>query len=175
MQASKEWQWIRCTERNRLLIDLGDELQLCTPFRLRNLTEDSTANPNFSLSEAEFYQSVFSYLCGFGVWNEPRCCQIALNATAAKFHLQPMQAKSWFFKPYFGGEPVSEAVVCLNSKVSHGEFLIIEHDGQSSLCLSLNEQFILDEGIELEQFQAIKVLNDRLAPLVLTHRVHQSA
>ena len=72
------------------MIDLGDELVLCTPFRVRQLTEDSAANPNFNLNEAEFYQSVFTYLCGFGVWSEPRCCQITLNATAAKFHLQPM-------------------------------------------------------------------------------------
>ncbi|RRS08305.1 cell division protein ZapC [Pseudoalteromonas sp. J010] len=175
MQASKEWQWIRCEKRNRLLIDLGEELQLCTPFRIRHLTDDSASSPTFSLNEAEFYQNVFDYLCGFSVWSEPQCCQIALNATAAKFHLQPMQAKSWFFKPYNGCEPVSEAVVCLRSKQSQGEFLIIEHDGKASLCLSLSQQFILDEGIELEQFQAIKVLNDRLSPLVLSNLVHQSA
>ncbi|WP_440055990.1 cell division protein ZapC domain-containing protein [Pseudoalteromonas sp. T1lg65] len=175
MQASKEWQWIRCDKRNRLLVDLGEELQLCTPFRIRNLTEDSATNPNFSLSEAEFYQSVYTYLNHFGVWSEARCCQIALNATAAKFHLQPMQAKSWFFKPYVGNQHVTEAVVQLNSKRDCGEFLIIEHDGQASLCLSLNDNFVLDEGIMLEQFQAIKVLNDRLAPLVINQLSHKTA
>lgn len=175
MQASKEWQWIRCQERNRLMIDLGEELVLCTPFRVRQLTEDSAANPNFNLNEAEFYQSVFTYLCGFGVWSEPRCCQIALNATAAKFHLQPMQAKSWFFRPYQGEQAVTEAVISLQSKLSQGDFLIVEHDHQASLCLNLNDGFMLDDGIALEQFQAIRVLNDRLAPLLVSQKAHQSA
>ena len=34
LQASKQWQWIACAEKNRLLLDLNDDMQLCTPYKL---------------------------------------------------------------------------------------------------------------------------------------------
>ncbi|ALU41787.1 cell division protein ZapC domain-containing protein [Pseudoalteromonas rubra] len=175
LQASKEWRWIRCSHRNRLLVDLGEDLQLCTPFRLRQLTEDSLHSVDLSVDEAAFYRNVYDYLLGFKVWSEPQCCQIALNATAAKFHLLPVQAKSWFFNCYNGGQPLCEAVVTLQSRCQSGEFLIVDHNQETSMCINLTQGFMLDENIELEQFQAIKVLNDRVHPLIQVHKMTQTA
>lgn len=175
MQASKEWQWLRCYERNRLLIDLGDELQLCTPYRLYQLTGDSESNPNFCIDDAEYYQNVFFYLQNFKVWTDAQCCQIALNATAAKFHLKPMLAKSWFFNEYTGNADRTEAIVALSSSVQTGEFFIVECDLETSLCISLNETFKLDEHLTLEPFQAIRVLNNRIQPLMLADKNTKSA
>nr|KJZ13162.1 cell division protein ZapC [Pseudoalteromonas rubra] len=158
-----------------MLVDLGDDLQLCTPFRLRQLTEDSLQSVDLSVEEAAFYRNVYDYLLGFKVWSEPQCCQIALNATAAKFHLLPVQAKSWFFKSYTGGQPLVDAVITLHSKCQPGEFLIVDHNHQSCLCINLTQGFMLDENIELEQFQAIKVLNDRVHPLIQAHKLTKTA
>ncbi|RJE77648.1 cell division protein ZapC [Pseudoalteromonas sp. MSK9-3] len=175
VQASKEWQWQLCSHRNRLLVDLGEDLSLCTPFRQRQLTQDIVHSPNFSLNEAGYYQNVFAYLCKFAVWSEAQCCQIALNATAAKFYLLPVQAKSWFFHPYQGGEACTEAIISLHSKTQTGEFFIVEYCEESSLCINLTANFKLDEHLELEQFQAIKVLNDRIHPLVIADKIIKSA
>ncbi|WP_063368559.1 cell division protein ZapC domain-containing protein [Pseudoalteromonas luteoviolacea] len=175
LQASKEWRWLQCRTQNRLLVDLGDELQLCTPYRLRQLTADSDASPTFSVEEAAFYQNVFDYLCTYSVWSEAQCCQIALNATAAKFHLLPVQAKSWFFQAYVGNEVLCNAVISLKSKVMTGECLIVDHEREASLCINLTANFQLDENISLEQFQAIKVLNDRIHPVLVNNKVSRSA
>ncbi|OHU96700.1 cell division protein ZapC domain-containing protein [Pseudoalteromonas byunsanensis] len=175
LQASKEWQWISCRQRNRLLVDLGEELILCTPFRLRQLTQDAHSNPHLSINEAAYYQNVFAYLRSFSIWSEPQCCQIALNATAAKFYLLPVQAKSWFFESYTGDQPCTEAIVRLRSAQQEGDFFIVEQVDGACLCISLSPKFALDENLELEQFQAIKVLNDRVHPLISCNKISQMA
>ncbi|MFC3032095.1 cell division protein ZapC domain-containing protein [Pseudoalteromonas fenneropenaei] len=174
VQASKDWQWIYSEEVNRLLVDLG-EFQLVTPFKLRQLTEDTRDNPAFSIQDAAFYNQVFQYLQQFGVWREPEICQIALNATAAKYYLLPMQAKSWFFKPYQGGTAISDAIVVLKSAHQQGEFLLVDCGAEASLCINLQGPYHLDEHLVLEPFQAIKVLNDRIHPLIITQKSAQSA
>jgi cell division protein ZapC len=175
LQASKEWQWVSCHQRNRLLVDLGEDMVLCTPFRLRQLTEDAAANPHFSLNEASYYQNVLAYLCDFNMWSEPQCCQIALNATAAKFYLLPVQAKSWFFTTYAGTTPCTEAIVKLQSQQQEGDFFIVEQSEGTCLCIGLSPEFALDENLTLEQFQAIKVLNDRIHPLLGCNKISKMA
>jgi cell division protein ZapC len=171
LQASKQWQWKCCNQKNRLLVDLDSELQLCTPFRPRQLIADIKSEPYFSIDEALFYQNVFNYLLRFDVWSEPECCQIALNATAVKFYLLPVQAKSWFFERYQGSENITEAFITLKSLVDKGDFFIVDQSNDCVLCLCLSESFKLDEHLLLEQFQAIKVLNDRVYPLEIhTHK-----
>ena len=175
MQASKEWQWLRCSERNRLLVDLGDELQLCTPYTLHQLTGDSISTPNFCIDDAEYYQNVYFYLQHLKVWTEAQCCQIALHATAAKFHLKPMLAKSWFFSEYTGNADRTEAIIALTSCEQTGELFIVECDAESSLCISLNAHFKLDEHLILEPFQAIRVLNNRIYPMMLNDKITKTA
>ena len=175
MQASKEWQWFRCSERNRLLINLAEDLQFCSPYRIHQLTGDSATNPLFCIDNAEFYHNVFDYLQSFNVWNDAQCCQIALNATAAKFHLKPMLSKSWFFHEYVGKADRTEAIVSLSTSQQAGEFLIVECDNESALCINLNKSFNLDENLALEQFQAIRVLNNRIQPLMFSDKIIKTA
>lgn len=168
LQASKQWKWIACPTNNRLLVDLDQDMQLCTPYKLRQLTDSVLSEPNFSLEDAAFYQQVYQYLEGFNLWQAAQLCQIALNATAAKFHLKPVLAKSWFFEPYTGHEPSVEAIIKLQSRIQVGEFLIIDHSDDASLCISLSEHYQLDENLSLNQFEAIRVLNNRVHP-IYTH------
>ncbi len=175
LQASKDWRWKRSEESNRLHVDLGPDMELITPYKLRLLTEDTRVNPNFSLQDAEFYNQVFCYLQQFAVWSEAVCCQIALNATAAKHYLLPMQPKSWFFKPYLGASAINDAVVVLESDCQQGEFLIVECGSEASLCINLQAEFRLDEHLILEPFQAIRVLNNRIHPLMAMQKSAQTA
>ncbi len=175
LQASKEWSWFACHNTNRLLLDLGPEMQFQTPFKIRQLTEHVLDNPDFSLEDAAFYKDVYQYLSGFTLWTPAQLCQIALNATAAKFHLKPVLAKSWFFAPYQGSEPSVEAIVTLRSGQDRGHFLIVDHDAQGSLCLYLENAFALDENLTLNQFEVIRVLNDRIHPLMPSSDVAKRA
>lgn len=175
LQATKQWQWIACANKNRLLLDLNDDMQLCTPYKLRQLTDCVFENPRFSLEDAAFYEQVYNYLDGFDLYKPAQICQIALNATAVKFHLKPVLAKSWFFEEYTGTQPSTEAIVKLTSKAQTGEFLIVEHCPVASICLNLNETFKLDDNLSLEQFEVIRVLNNRVHPLLLEQYHTKSA
>ena len=150
-------------------------MQLCTPYKLRQLTDCVFENPRFSLEDAAFYEQVYNYLDGFELYKPAQICQIALNATAVKFHLKPVLAKSWFFEEYTGTQPSTEAIVKLTSKAQTGEFLIVEHCPDASICLNLNETFKLDDNLSLEQFEVIRVLNNRVHPLLLEQYHTKSA
>ena len=169
LQASKQWQWISCAKKNRLLLDLNEDMQLCTPYKLRQLTDSTFKNPYFSLEDAAFYEQVYQYLVQFKLWNPAQLCQISLNATAVKFQLKPVLAKSWFFEQYTGSPPSTEAVINLTSKAQSGEFLIVEHSSDASVCINLSENFQLDDNLSLVQFEAIRVLNNRVHPLLNQH------
>lgn len=175
LQASKQWQWVACPNKNRLLLDLSDNMQLCTPYKLRQLTDTVLDNPRFSLEDAQFYEQVYNYLSEFELWSDAQTCQIALNATAAKFHLKPVLAKSWFFEQYTGSQPSVEAIVKLVSKSQTGDFLIIDHCPQASVCLNLSEVFKLDENISIAQFEVIRILNNRVHPILNHHYNSQTA
>ncbi|WP_404340235.1 cell division protein ZapC domain-containing protein [Pseudoalteromonas mariniglutinosa] len=175
LQASKQWKWLACVTKNRLLVDLDQDMQLCTPYKLRQLTDAALLEPNFSLADAAFYQEVYQYLDTFSLWSPAQLCQIALNATAVKYHLKPVLAKSWFFNEYTGVEPSVEAIVQLNSVVQQGEFLIVEHSDDASLCINLSEHFQLDENLSLAQFEVIKVLNNRIHPVYIQQKQCKTA
>lgn len=167
LQASQKWNWIACAKSNALLLDMGNDMIFCTPYKIRNLTNDVLDDPAFSLTDANFYQQVSAYLDSFKIWNEAQICQMALNATAVKHYLKPMLTKSWFFELYQGTEPSVDAIIQLKSKNEMGQFLIVEHTLEGSVCICLEESFCLDDNFKLKQFEVIKVLNDRIHPLIV--------
>lgn len=172
LQASMEWSWTADITRNRLLLDMSSTMQLCTPFKLRQLSDSALQGENFSLEHAHFYEQVSSYLSSFNLWSEAVVCQIALNATAARFLLKPTLAKSWFFNEYSGSVPSTEAIISLSSKSQTGQFLIVECGRDASLCMCLEDTFQLDANLCLGQYEVIKVLNDRIHP-ILIHQAQQ--
>ncbi len=175
LQASRQWKWIPCSASNLLLLELNPKAQLRTPFKLRQLTNSALDGGCFSLQDAAFYEQVCSYLKGFNILSDEEICHIALNATAAKFQLKPQLAKSWFFKFYTGSVPSTEAIVKLTSAEQSGQFLIIECQDSGSLCMNLEATFKLDENLSLKQFEVIKVLNDRIHPILTASAVQKRA
>lgn len=168
LQASMEWHWYVNTQYNRLMLDMGPDMQLCTPFKPRQLNQIALDGANFSCNDAQFYEQVCQYLKSFAIWRDQEICQIALNATAAKFYLNPMLAKSWFFIQNTTGQAVTEAVITLQSKIQRGQFLIVDCEHESALCMCLENNYQLDENIALNQFEVIRVLLDRVMPLLLS-------
>lgn len=175
LQASRKWNWIACAKSNTLLLDMGNEMIFCTPYKIRNLTNDVLDNPAFSLTDANFYEQVSTYLDSFSIWNEAQICQMALNATAVKHYLKPMLTKSWFFELYQGNEPSVDAIIQLKSKKQMGQFLIVDHTNEGSVCICLEKCYSLDDNFELKKFEVIKVLNDRIYPLITKSELQKRA
>ena len=79
------------------------------------------------------------------------------------------------FHEYQGSQPSVEAVVKLYSKSQEGEFLIVDHSPEASVCINLSAHFQLDENLSLEQFEAIKVLNNRIHPVYIQQKQFKTA
>jgi cell division protein ZapC len=168
LQAGKDWRWYACENRNRLVLFVESTQEaLVMPYKFRQLTQSAIEGGAFSLEDAALYEQICHYLAAFNLWNDGEIAVIALHATAAKLQLKPVLAKSWFFKPYQGQTPSTEAIITLNSHKESGQFLIIECDGESSLCMCLEHQMKLDEHFTLTRFETIKVLNDRVNPILI--------
>ena len=171
LQAGKDWRWFACETRNRLVLQVtSTQEELVTPYKLRQLTESSLHTQPFSLEDAAFYEQVCQYLSSFKLWNEGEIAVIAIHATAVKLHLKPVLAKSWFFKPYKGYTPSTEALIELHSHKQSGQFLIIDCDSENCLCLCLESAMQLDDNFSLTRFDTIKVLTDRVNPILITNR-----
>lgn len=175
LQASTTWTWHACHNTNRLVLDMDEQMQFCTPYKLRMLNDDALCNPNFNLQDADFYQQVCQYLTQVGLHSEAQICQIALNATAVKHYTKPILAKSWFFNSYQGTQGITGAIVSLESSQQQGAFLLIDCDSSASVCMNLSQQFMLDENLSLGEFEVIKVLNNRLHPIMAQGAVQQRA
>ena len=168
LQAGKDWRWLTCKERNRLVLYVeSTREELVMPYKTRQLTQAAIEGSCFSLEDAALYEQICHYLSAFSIWSEGEIAVIALHATAAKLHLKPVLAKSWFFKPYQGHTPSTEAIITLNSQKQSGQFLIIECGNDASVCMCLEHQMQLDDNFSLSRFETIKVLNDRVNPILI--------
>ena len=170
LQAGKDWRWLACDNRNRLVLVVeSTEEELVMPYKLRQLTQSALEGGRFSLEDAAFYEQVCHYLASFTIWSQGEVAVIALHATAAKLQLKPVLAKSWFFQPYRGQLPSTEAVVELHSHQQAGQFLIVDCDDENCLCMCLEHEMQLDEHFKLNRFETIKVVNDRVNPILIKH------
>lgn len=165
LQPSNYWQWQLDSDR-RLLLDIDQSMAFTTAYNKKQLTMEVLNDTSFSLEDAIYYEDLTVKLQSLGIWSTPEVVQIALNATAANRYYKPVMPKSWFFKTnemtiHFG-ETVRDLTVLLHTEQDCGRFLLIEQNDSASLCMLLDEQLQLNDSKVLEQFEIIKVMNDRL-------------
>lgn len=169
---NKEWQWVYNDSYDVLSISLGDEMEFLTPYTPKVLIPDALASFKFSVEHAKFYIQVVDRLSRALSCNDAYIVQMALNATAAHFLLKPEMPKSWYFS-------VSDVCVYsevgklfhLQTKTEQVTVLIIESGVQASLVMLLSEHCLLSDKKTLRQFDTIKVMHDRLIPLLVVEQV----
>ncbi|WP_299495157.1 cell division protein ZapC [uncultured Shewanella sp.] len=172
LMPNKEWQWVYNDSYNVLSVSLGDEMEFLTPYTPKVLIPDAKTSQIFSVEHAKYYIQVAERLKQALSCNDAHIVQMALNATAAYFLLKPEMPKSWYFT-------VSD--VCVYSEVGklfhlqtateQVTVLVVEPGLQASLIMLLSERCMLTEKKSLKQFDTIKVMHDRLLPLVVREQV----
>ncbi|WP_067654689.1 cell division protein ZapC domain-containing protein [Ferrimonas marina] len=162
----QSWNWFYHQEEQKLAIALGQELVFVTPYGPKQLTPDSLDGQGFTASHADYYQSVLQELSRYLSVSEAALVQIALNLTAAHFFALPMMPKSWHFKSSdriaYGR---SGTVVELCTDTQRQSFVVVEAGDQSSLLMLLGPDCSLSNKRSMDQFDLIKVMNDRLIPI----------
>ncbi|WP_163934986.1 cell division protein ZapC domain-containing protein [Paraferrimonas sp. SM1919] len=172
LMPNDTWQWNYDSNRDALLISLGNELNFMTELKSKNLIPDALSSQIFNTQHAIYYTQSLEMLSQQVKASEPLLVQMALNATAAKFMWQHQAPKSHLFK--MSHECVYSKpgkVFYLQTEQAKGLCFVIDASATSSVVLLLSELAVSDSDL-LMAFSTIKVLNSRLLPLVSSFSGH---
>lgn len=167
IQPNKQWHWMFDTNKGVMTLDLGPNMlfvsKLCKKRCVLHAQEDSP----FTTEQTQLYYQFLEQLEEVN-WSEAIKVQICLNALAAAQFLKPLMPQSWFFKS-IGTVQQSDLqlgqLVVLQSDYAHSRCVIVERSEQSYTVMTIEAGLQLDPRKSLGQFEAIKVMHDRVMPL----------
>ena len=166
LMPKRDWQWGYSETHGVLSVSLGDDMEFLSPYKLKSLIPDAKETMEFSVEHAKFYIDLVDRLSKTLPLTDALLVQIALNATAAHFLLKPQMPKSWFFNT--SHQCVYSEVgklVQLSTSEHTALAMVIESGLQASLVMIMSIECRLTDSKTLGQFETIKVMHDRLAPL----------
>ncbi|MFT5788644.1 MAG: cell division protein ZapC [Shewanella sp.] len=173
LMPKREWQWGYNETYGVLTVSLGSDMEFLSPYKLKSLIPDAKITTKFSVEHAKFYIALVDRLSKTLSLNDALIVQIALNATAGHFLLKPQMPKSWFF------EVSHECVYSDTGKIfqlrtsEHSvPVMVIESGLQASLVMILSQECRLTDSKTLAQFETIKVMHNRLAPLAVERKIN---
>lgn len=172
LMPKKDWQWRFNESYSVLSVSLGSDLEFLTPYKTKALIPDALMDLQFCVEHAKFYIEFLDLISKSLKLSDGLKVQLALNATAAHFLLKPQMPKSWFF------ETSSMCVYSELGKVfnlscsgQRSQVLVIETSMQASLVMVLAQELFLTETKSLKQFECIKVMHDRLHPILSNRQI----
>lgn len=158
----QNWCWTFNEERQCLNL-MMDDVVLDVKYRRRLLQQHLPQREAFDLEDAERFSQFQDSLEEHSSLTVSQQFQTCLHAVAALHFLKPSLPQSWHFQ--FGDIehwPAEVRCCVLDSGLDRCEFLLLEQDQRSSLCLLLDEQMRLSPTKTLSRYECIRVLNDRL-------------
>lgn len=161
--SEANWQWLFDSNRQCLQLAMGDlVLDICYPRRLLQL--NLPACSSFDIEDADIFNRVRDYLELHASLNVSEQFQTAIHATAALRFMKPSLPQSWHFRfnELIDGWPDNHLACTLDSGLDSCEFLILEQDQRTSLCLLLDSRMRLSPTKVMRQFECVRVLNDRI-------------
>lgn len=160
-----QWRWCYDEGRDKLLLDLTDDMQFETAYQAKQLSPSARQSHPFSLEDASYYFHLLECI-GELPFSEPERVQLVLNAIAYCRFGKPTMPQSWYFKEVSLQQqpPLLGEVITLIGEHGHGDFLVIEPGDKASVCLFLGDRLSLSDDKCLSQSSVIKVMNNRLVP-----------
>jgi cell division protein ZapC len=121
----------------------------------------------FTMEDAACFQEFYDTLSAYDLWDPMLLTQAALNRTILEHFGRPQMPQSWYFQscteaPNYALEV--GALVELNSGIETAVFTIINIDDEFAECMLLGSSMTLSEVKEMQQFDSVKVLLNRLQP-----------
>ncbi|WP_115718646.1 cell division protein ZapC domain-containing protein [Gallaecimonas mangrovi] len=166
LEPAHNWVWQFDQQQNQLAIELGG-LLFMTPYGSKWLIPDARLGGGFDVDDAQYYETVIDALAPYDNLSDPQRVQVALNACAIRRFAKPSMPKSWFFAE--NPQPVATAqgpaLVSLQTAFGRGQCLAVEsYDSNATLCMLLDGPLGLSDSQTLDNFQVVKVMNNRLWP-----------
>lgn len=156
-RPSERWFWTYCDKKDRLLLDISDEAQFCSPFDASQLIQKPVQQA-LSMAEAQAFWNIDDSLQQLLLPAELRL-ELCLTALCAAF-VQQQAHKSWYFQQGQQYQPSQFEVVTIRG-LSSQYALVLSTDTECANCLLLDEITTL-AGKVLPRLQIIRVLNNRI-------------
>ncbi|MER2493001.1 cell division protein ZapC domain-containing protein [Catenovulum sediminis] len=171
LQAKADWYWFYDLDSHTMRLNMTDFV-FVTACKASKLIPSAKQTVAFSVADNQSYTEFYSIVEEQLAVSEAICAQIALNAVAQKKFMRPEQPKSWYFlEQHKLKRNLFDQVVMLKSEMQQGIFLIIDENNEFASVMLLSANMKLDERKTLKQFECIKVLQNRIAPLQQPHSV----
>ncbi len=171
LTPSERWSWTYCKQRDRLLLDINEQLQFCSELTGSQLTEKPQAKP-LSMAEAQAFWSFRESLEPLNL-SEAGLLELCLHALAAGF-AQQTGHKSWYFIEQAPAHVAEYQLVQLLGLQSAIPALVLQRDGDAAICLLLTEGYSLS-GKLLKRCTLLRLLVNRLAPVSTNQYFAQTA
>jgi cell division protein ZapC len=171
LTPSERWNWNYCKQRDRLLLDINEQLQFCSELSAKHLTEKPSAKA-LSVTEAAAFWHVWESLEQLPI-AEAELLEFSLHAIAAGY-AQHTGHKSWYFAEQPPCRIYKYQLVQLCGLYAAIPAVVLELDGDSAICLLLSAGFSLS-GKTLNRCSLFRVLCNRLGPVSTLHNLAQSA
>lgn len=172
LMPQRDWQWIYNDAYGVLSVSLGSDMEFLTPYKVKLLIPDALTAMQFNVEHAKFYIEFVERLSKTMSIADAVKVQLALNATAAHYLLKPQMPKSWFF---------DTSAICVYSELAkmfqlrcqgvNVDVMVVESNIQASLVMLLSPKLSLSDTKQLQQFECIKVMNDRLHPVKVNRQI----
>ncbi|MBU1555699.1 MAG: cell division protein ZapC [Gammaproteobacteria bacterium] len=160
LRPSERWYWSYSQTRDRLILDLSDDAQFCTPFSAGQLLHIPNQQA-LSMAEAEAFWTIDNSLQALEL---PAAVRLELCLTALSCQFMQQQAhKSWYFQQASQCEAQLYDVVTLRGLISQYA-LVVAAEQDCVSCLLLGELSSL-AGKMLPRLSVIRVLRNRISAL----------
>jgi cell division protein ZapC len=164
LQPKIDWYWY-CDEQY-LMLSLNKNLQFQTAFKISCLLNLPKEKIWFSLLDTERYMKLAEQLQASQLRiGDAELTQVLLNATAALAFHKPVTLRSWYFSEQRNPGSIRQ-LASLENQDGKGNVLILEQSKEVATCMVISKNLILSSNKHLNQFDLIKVMNNRLVPFI---------
>ncbi|WP_340678109.1 cell division protein ZapC domain-containing protein [Paraglaciecola sp.] len=164
LQPKADWYWY--CDGQHLMLSLGQNLQFKTAYLPNRLINTPINKQWFNLEDTGHYSNLAEQLeaCPLNL-SSAELTQILINGVAALAFHKPVTLRSWYFteQTHFGS---NHQLASLENDIGKGEVLILEQDHNVATCMVISKSLSLHSDKQLNQFELIKVMKNRLIPFV---------
>ncbi|MCU4676176.1 cell division protein ZapC [Catenovulum sp. 2E275] len=172
LQAKADWYWWFDEQSQTLRLNMT-EFVFVSACKAKKLIPDAKQTRPFSIEDNQTYCEFYNTITEQLNISEAGAVQIALNALAQHHFVLDEQPKSWYFLPQrHPRQDLFEQVVLIQSQFESGTFFILEECQDCAKVMLLSQSLQLTESKSLQQFDVIKVMNNRISSLISTQNTY---
>jgi cell division protein ZapC len=159
------WRWSFDAQRQKILLDLTDNMQFATAIPAKQLADKSAFSEAFTVDDSSLYFHFLECLGEFP-FTDPERVQIVLNAIAAVKYTRPLVSQSWYYQDVdmLSDAPELGEVFSVLTGSMYGDVMVISPGSTASLCIVISQAIELDTDKVLSQSAVCKLMNGKLLP-----------